>query len=111
MLEAGNEEIVVCLVEEMEEVRRRRGGEEGEGWRVLGVGVRGCEGRVYLLHPCERPGMGGEEEVGVLRGEAGAGVGANGGGRRPGEVGREILGEALAGARTGARELWRMVTK
>lgn len=113
MLEAGNDEVVMCLVEEMEEVRRRREGGKGEGWRVLGVGVRGCEGRVYLLHPCERPGMGGEEEVGVVRGEAGAG--ATGGGRRPGEVGREILGEvvagARAGARTGARELWRMVMK
>jgi hypothetical protein len=113
MLETGNDEVVVCLVEEMEEVRRMRGGEEGEGWIVLGIGVGGCEGRVYLLHPCERPGMGGEEEVGLLRGEAGAG--ANGGGRRPGEVGREILGEvvagARAGARTGARELWRLVMK
>ena len=105
MLETGNDEVVVCLVEEMEVVRRRRGGEEGEGWIVLGIGVGGCEGRVYLLHPCERPGMGGEEEVGLLRGEAGAG--ANGGGRRPGEVGREILGEVVAGA----RELWRMVMK
>lgn len=102
MLEAGNEEVVVCLVEEMEEVRRRRRG-EGEGWMVLGIGVRGCEGRVYLLHPCERAGVQEVEEGGGVRGVAGANGGV--------KVGREILGEARAGARTGVRELWRMVRK
>jgi len=115
MLEKGSDEVVVCLVEEMEAVRRRREGGGGEGWSVLGIGVKGCEGRVYLLHPCERPGVGGwlrKEEAAVgVRG----GVGANGGGRRVGEVGREILGEVVAGARAGARmgakELWRRVRK
>lgn len=46
MLEKGNDEVVVCLVEEMEAVRRRREGAEGDGWSVLGIGVKGCEGGV-----------------------------------------------------------------
>lgn len=130
MLEAGHEAVVVCLVEEMEALRRRRvGGKgEGEGWSVLGIGVKGCEGRVYFLHPCERMGVGGEEvregregegRRGFVGGNGGrrvvVGAGGNGGGRRAGEVGREMLGDvargAKAGAKTGARELWRMVRK
>lgn len=45
VVEKGREEIVRALVKEL-----------GKGWKVLGTGEGGCEGRVYMIHACGRGG-------------------------------------------------------
>lgn len=63
----------------------------GLGYRVLGMGVEGCDGRVYLLHPC---GRGGPEEKEVPKKKQ-AVVKADQGGQKKGGL-RGFLKKALS---------------
>lgn len=64
LVEEGNVEVVVAMVEELEACKEERKGAGGvrmtgveedkvEGrWEVLGLGKGGDEGRVFLMHAC-----------------------------------------------------------
>ena len=58
VLAKGKEEVVACLVDELEEFRVQRVGQgKGKvrdlgGWEVIGQGVGVWRGSVFLIHPC-----------------------------------------------------------
>ena len=67
-LEAGREDVIVCLVEEMD-----------RGWEFLGVGKGGSEGMVFLKQTCAS-GSADKEEQKKGKGKHKAGPGGVGGG-------------------------------
>ena len=58
VLAKGKEEVLTCLLDELEELRiQRKGVGKGKepdfgGWQVLGLGAKMWEGSVFLIHPC-----------------------------------------------------------
>ncbi|KAL8990131.1 MAG: hypothetical protein Q9169_008203, partial [Polycauliona sp. 2 TL-2023] len=101
LVEEGNVEVVVAMVEELEGCKEERmamgkgcGVEEdqaGGKWEVLGLGRGGDEGRVFLRHGCGSGPRVLEEEVKKKVEGKGKGVGNAGGGgkgKKRGWVGR-----------------------
>ena len=82
VLAKGKEEVVACLVDELEQTQKKglkqAGGERESdlsGWQVIGTGTGVWSGSVFLLHPCGDGGPETMEEKAPEKGTAGAGIG------------------------------------
>ena len=85
VLAKGKEEVIVCLVDELEEFRIKRARQDKSkardrgGWEVIGQGAGDWKGSVFLMHPCGDGGpdiLEDEAKPPVRKGSMGGKVGA-----------------------------------